>query len=827
MGRELWTIVEGLVRDVRYGLRMLRKSPGVTAVVVIALALGVGANTAIFSVVNGFLLRPLPVSSPEQITVLAIQQKNMGLGSGGFSYPEFLDFRRQGAAFGEIFGVVLSQVQFTVDDRSDQCFANYVSGNFFSALGVKPAWGRLLLPSDGEASGSASMAVLDYAYWQKRFHGDPSAVGRQVRINGQSFTILGVTPRQFHGMFSIFKLDVYLPMSAISLEESGSLFWNNRDHRRILAFARLKPGVSLSEAQNSLDIVTARLASQYPASDRWYTVRAVPEKSARPIPYANQAFLAIAGLFLGLACFVLLLACMNVENILLARGAARQREMGIRAALGARRSRLVRQTLTESLLLAILGGAAGLALGAWADRWIRAIHFQSVPLQFDTTLDWRVFTFGAASVLIIGILVGLLPALRASAADVNAVLHDGSRNESQLLARAGFRHLLVVGQVAGALVLLVAAGLFVRSLMKVRGFDLGFDPGRVLNVILDPHEIGYDEVRATAFYRELEDRTRALPGVASASLASYLPMGGFPAKAPVSVEGRPTPPGHQTPQVLFNRVDPPYFQTLRVPLLRGRVFADSDDAGAPRVAIINLTMARRFWPRQDALGKRFSTNGDLGPFVEVVGVTADGKYGTLGEDSQPFFYVPLAQNFASKRALQIRTYVSPESLAASVKDLIAGLAPDLSIIDLETMNQFLDGALGFFAFRLAATLAAVLGTVGLILAIVGVYGVVSFTASQRTHDIGIRRALGASSRDILHLVWLQGVRLVLAGLLVGTVVAWTLAQAMIHSLTGITTSDPVTYISVAALLGGVALLACWIPAWRAMKVDPMVALRHE
>jgi len=827
IGPELWTSIEGLMRDVRYGLRMLRKSPGVTAVVVIALALGVGANTAIFSVVDGFLLRPLPVYSPEQITVLAIQQKDAGVGSGGFSYPEFADFRRQGAAFADIFGVVLSQVQFTADDRSDQCFANYVSGNFFSALGLKPAWGRLLVSSDGEMPGQPPLVVLDYAYWQKRFHGDPGAVGRQVRINGQSVTILGVTPRQFHGMFSIFKLDVYLPTSAISLEESGNLFWNNRDHRRILAFGRLKQGVSLSEAQSSLDVITARLASQYPASDRWYTVRAVPEKSARPIPYANKGFVAIAGLFLALAGFVLLLACMNVENILLARGAARQREMGIRAALGARRSRLMRQTLTESLLLAILGGAAGLALGAWADQWVRAIHFQSVPLQFDTTLDWRVFTFGAASVLLTGILVGLLPALRASAAEVNAVLHDGSRSESAVFPRTGLRNLLVVGQVAGSLVLLVAAGLFVRSLMKVQGFDLGFDPSHVLNVILDPHEIGYDEVRATAYYRELENRTRALPGVLSASLASYVPMGGFPSKAPVSIEGRPTPSGQQAPQVLFNRVDSPYFQTLRVPLHRGRAFTDSDDAGAPRVAIINQTMARRFWPREDALGKRFSTSGDRGPFVEVVGVTGDGKYGTLGEDPQPFFYVPLAQNFASKRALQIRAQIPPESLAASVKEVIAGLAPDLSIMDMETMNQFLEGALGFFAFRLAATLAAVLGTVGLILAIVGVYGVVSFTVSQRTRDIGIRRALGASSRDILHLVWLQGVRLVMAGLVVGTIVAWALARAMTHLVAGITTSDPVTYVSVAVLLGAVALLACWIPAWRAMKVDPMVALRHE
>jgi predicted permease len=816
-----------LVQDIRYGLRMLRKSPGVTGVIVIALALGVGANTAIFSIVNGFLLRPLPVPSPEQITVLAIQQKDAPVGSGGFSYPELVDFRRQATGFSDIFGLTLSLVQFTAADRSEQCFANFVSGNFFSSLGVKPAWGRLILPSEGETPGQLPVAVLGYSYWERRFNGDPNVVGRQVRVNGQSVMIIGVAPRDFHGMFPIFEIDLYLPMGAIALEEPANVFWNNRDRRRILAFGRLKPGISLREAQSSLDVITARLANQYPATDRWFTVLAVPEESARPIPYANNAFVAISGLFLVLAAFVLLLAGMNVENILLARGAARQREMGVRAALGAGRTRLMCQMLTESMLLAILGGGAGILLGIGANHWTNSFHLQNIPLAFDSTLDWRVFTFGAAVMLFTGIIVGLLPALRASSADVNSLLHDGAPRNSRGIHHPGFRSLLVIGQVAGSLVLLVAAGLFVRSLQKVQGFDLGFDPDHVLNVILDPRMIGYDEARTTAFYREIEARVRTLPGVQSASLASYVPMGGFPSKAPVSIEGRPIPPGQQAPRVLFNCIDPPYFETMRIALLRGRGFTDSDNESAPLVAIINLTMANRFWPRQDPIGKRFSMKGDTGPFAEVVGMTSDGKYQTIGEDAQPFFYVPLAQNFVSKRALQIRTLIPPESLVAPVKGLMARLAADLSIMDIETMKQFLEGALGFFAFRLVAGLAAVLGIIGLILAVVGVYGVVSFTASQRTRDIGIRMALGASSRDILNLVWLQGVRLVIAGVAIGTMVAWVLTRAMAHLVAGISTSDPLTYITVAILLGGVALLACWIPARRAMKVDPMVALRNE
>ena len=819
--------LENFARDIRFGFRMLRKSPGVTAVVAIALALGVGANTAIFSVVNGFLLRPLPVASPEQITVLAIQQKDAPIGSAGFSYPEFVDFRNQAGTVANIFGMVLGTVQFNANDRAEEASANYVSGNFFSALGLQPAAGRLYLPSEAETPGEPLLVVLGYGYWQKRFHGDPRAVGAQILVNGKSASVIGVLSQRFQGMYSLFETHVYLPMSAMTQEESASLFWGNRDRRRILAFGRLRPGISLREAQSSLDVITARLARQYPATDKWFTIRVIPEKSARPIAYANNFFVAISGLFLLLAAFVLLLACMNVENILLARASARQREMAIRASLGAGRARLIRQMLTESVLLAILGGAAGIILGIWASRLTSSIHLQSLPFHVDAAFDWRVFAFAATSALLAGFMVGLLPALRASAADLNSVLHEGGQRDPFSIHHPGFRNFLVVGQVAGSFTLLVVAGLFVRSLQKAQTFDLGFDPSHVLNATLDPHQVGYDESRATAFYRELESRVRSLPAVQSVSLASYVPMGGFPNSRPVSLEGQPTPPSHQAPIVLCNSVDPPYFETMRITVLRGRTFSDADNVTAPRVAIINQTMAARFWPREDAIGKRFSMDSDTGPFMEVVGVTANGKYRTVAEDAEPFFYVPLAQNFASKLALQIRTLGPPESLAAPVKEQITRLAPDLAIVDIETMNQLLAGAFGFFAFRLAATFAAALGVIGLILAIVGVYGVVSFAASRRTHEMGVRMALGASSRDILNLVWLQGVRLVISGIAIGTAAAWALTRAIAHLLTEISASDPVTYLTVAVLLAAVALLACYIPARRAMRIDPMVALRYE
>ena len=819
--------LESLAQDIRFGLRMLAKSPGVTIVIVVTLALGIGANTAIFGIVNGFLLRPLPVRDPEQIAVLAIQQKDSPVGSSGFAYPEFVDFREQAKTFSDVFAIVLSNVQLAFKGESEQCFANYVSRGFFTALGVTPATGRLFLPNEGETPGEPLIAVLGYSYWQKRFHGDAGVVGQQIEINGKAATIVGVVPRRFQGMYSIAEMDLYLPLSAITTEEDPNLFWNNRDQRRMLAFGRLKPGISLRQAQDSLDVIAARLAAQYPATDKWFTVRAVPEKLSRPIPYANNAFVAFSGLFMVLAAFVLLLACMNVENILLACGASRQHEMATRAALGAGRARLICQMLTESVLLSTLGGAAGLVLGMWVDHLTSSLRLPNIPLHVDTTFDWRLFGFAVGCALATGVIVGLFPALQASAANLNSVLHEGGQRSSFGLGHAGARNFLVIAQVAGSFALLIAAGLFVRSLQSVQSFHLGFNPDHVLNVIMDPHEAGYDEARTSAFYREIESRVRALPGVESASLASYVPMGGFPSKASIFVQGRTIPPGQHAPLVLLNRVDPPYFDTMHVALFRGRAFLDSDNETAPPVAIVNQTMAADFWPHEDPIGKYFRMNNDSTPPIEVVGVTGDGKYQTVNEDAQPFFYLPLAQSFASKRALQIRTLVPPESLAGPVREQISELAPNLSIMDIETMSQSLNGALGFLVFRLAAIFAAVLGMIGLILGVVGVYGVVSFTASQRTREIGIRLALGATSRDILRLVWKQGIRLVIVGVAVGAIAAWSLTRAMTHMLAGISPGDPVTYIAVTILMAAVGLLACWIPARRAMRVDPMVALRYE
>jgi predicted permease len=452
----------------------------------------------------------------------------------------------------------------------------------------------------------------------------------------------------------------------------------------------------------------------------------------------------------------------------------------------------------------------------------------SIAYRLDYSFDWRVFTYTLGAVILSGIFLGVWPAFRAGRVDVNTVLHEGGRSDSAGVGRQGARSVLLVAQVAGSLMLLIVAGLFVRSLAHAEHMYLGFDPDHVLNVMLDVHQIGYDEGRAKALYRELKDRVRAMPGVRSASLAFTVPLGGPSPSGPVYVEGHPAAPGRQPPDISYNSIDPGYFETMRVPLLEGRTFTDSDNKASPPVAIVNQTMAKKFWPNEDPIGKRFSLRSASGPFIEVVGLARDGQsMWHLSPDPQPYFYLPLAQNFTSFLSLQVRTTVPPESLIRGVQEQIRDLAPDLPIFDARTMEQGIHGLGGLFIFRLAASLAAVMGLLGLTLAVVGVYGVVSFSVSQRTHEIGIRMALGAERRDILKLTLRQGLALVIAGVVAGLIVAWALTRAMAKLLMGVSPTDPVTYLVVATLLSAVALLGCYIPARRATKVDPMVALRHE
>jgi predicted permease len=826
------SFVETLWQDFRYSLRLLCKNPGVTSTVVLTLALGIGVNTAMFSLLNGWLLRPLPVPSPEQITVLAPEQKEGS--NGNFSYPDFLDFQKANDSFSSLFGYAWGIGGLSANGDAHEIGYVSVTGNYFSALGVKPAVGRLFLPGEGEKPGEELLVVLGYSFWQGKFGGDPHIIGESVRVNGKQATVIGVTPRDFHGTTFAFDMDAYLPLSALTLGagDSGNP-WTARDDRRLTVMGRLKRGTTLEQAQSSIDVIADRLATQYPDTDKGVKVRAIPERFARPAAFVATFVPVIASLFLVLAGLVLLLACTNVTNILLVRATARSREVAIRSALGASRARIIRQIVTESLLMALLGSAGGVLLGAAAlavsGSLLHSVFTNSnnYSLSMDVRFDWRVFAYATGTAILAGILVGLWPALRAARTDVNVELQEGSRGASPSGRKSVVRSVLTAAQLACSLMLLIAAGLFVRSLNSTEHMYLGFNPDHVLNVIMDPHEIGYNQAQTKALYEELANELGRMPGVQSTSMAFTVPMGRPSNTAPVFVQSHPISPHEPPPLIPYDCVSPSYLQTMQVPLLQGRQFIDSDSEKARPVAIINQTMAKRFWPNEDPLGKYFSMKGNAGPFVEVVGVAGDGQYFFISTAAYSYFYVPLAQNFVSYRMLQLRTSVPPQSLAKSVEEQVHKLAPDLPVDDIRTMPQLVQGLGGLFLFRLAATLAAVMGFLGLMLAIVGAYGVVSYSATQRTHEIGIRMALGARRGDILKLISAQGLRMVGFGVGVGLLAAWALSHAMRSLLVGVNAADPLTFATVAVLLALVTIAACIIPARRATRVNPVVALRYE
>jgi predicted permease len=814
-------------QDIRFGWRMLLKNPGVTAVAVVTLALGIGANTAIFSAVNGLLLRPLPVDSPDRLMVVAGQTKGME-GMAGFSYLDYRDLRAQTDRFSDLLAYDMNGLGLESDGKTEMIMISYVSSNFFSALGIKPAQGRLLYGNEVERPGNEPVIVLGYSFWKKRFNSDPGVVGRSVKLNGRTATVVGVAPEGFHGLYSMVEMQAYLPLGLRTLWSDKDDFWNKRDDRELKVYGYLQPGISRAEAQSSVDVVMQRLAQEYPAS-KDFTARIYPEWLARPEPDPNNLTLVAYIVFLALAALVLLLACTNVANIILVRASGRTLEMAVRAALGAKRSRLIRQLLTESILLALAGGASGLLLGAWISRLlgsIRILVFGS-PLRFDFGLDWRVFTFTAVAALATGALVGFLPAMRVSRNDLNKVLHEGSRGILAGTGRTWLRHALVVSQVAVSFTLLVVAGLFLRSTRNAERVAFGFDPTHVLNLAMDVRNIGLNGSRARPFYRELEQRLRTLPGVESVSAANTVPMGYSSEASPVYIEGKTSLAKEAAPVIFYNRVSLDYFATMRIPLVRGRLFGEQDTEKSPPVAIVNEAMAKRFWPNEDAIGKTFRIDAGAAPLIQVVGVARQGKYTSPMDDAVSFFYLPDEQESAAVRVLQLRTAGAPEALIPETEAAIHAMAPGLPLVNVETMEQTLEGVNGLFLFRLGTRFAGSLAGLGLILALVGVYGVISYTAAQRVHEIGVRMALGAGRGDILRMILRQGVLLVGIGLAVGFLFAFSLTRVLAGLLVGVKPSDPLTFALVTTLLAGVGLLASLIPARRAMKVEPLKALKYE
>jgi len=821
----------GFLHDLRYTFRMLAKSPGFTAVAVLTLALGIGVNTAVFSVINAMLLRPMPVPHPEQITVLAAQQEASS-DFQGFSYPDYLDIRSQASAFSDILAFRVSLVGLSIDGKGEHGVVSRVTGNFFAVAGIQPALGRLILPSEGQTPGADPVLVLGYNYWQRRFAGDKNVIGKQVDMDGHPVTIVGVAPKGFAGMYAFLNMDGYVPLSAnagLGGNEPVEELWTHREERSLLLRGRLKPEVEIKQAEASLQVVAHRLAEAHSESDKGIRFSAFPERQARPEPDPDAQVAKISFAFAVLAVLVLLVACFNIANILLVRATARHREMAIRTAIGAGWGRLVRQSMTESLLLAILGGLGGMLLGWWASGFLSSVPLGTdLPVQFDFQPDVRVFLFTAIAIVVTAITVGVIPTFPLAKADLNHVLREGGRGSSEGKQRGYVRSSLVVAQLAGSLLLLVVAGLFIRSLGKAEKLYLGFDPDHIVDLSLDIHEIGYDDPQGKEFFRIAEEHIRALPGVVSVTQAFSVPMGVISSQDAVVPDEHPLEPGQVPPVVFDNSVTASYFETLHIPLKRGRTFSDADNEHAPKVAVINETMAKKFWPNEDALGRTFKSKDDEHKWAEfqVVGIVQDGKYKDILEDPLPYFYKPLTQTYVSLRNIQVRTALPPERLEPQIASIIHELAPGLPVT-VKTMEEDLQGLNGYLFLRLGAQLSATMGLLALSLAVVGLYSVVSYAAAQRTHEIGIRMALGAESRDVLKMMLARSLIMIVAGVAIGAIISFVGARALASFLIGVSPSDPLTFGGVMLLLLSVAVIACLIPAYRATRVDPLVALRYE
>ncbi|HUJ43163.1 MAG TPA: ABC transporter permease [Opitutaceae bacterium] len=808
------------MQDLKYAFRQLVKSPGFTAVVVLSLALGIGANTTVLCWLRNLVLHPLPgVADQDQLVVLVSNQ-----GGGCASLPDLQDFGGQHEVFAGTEASMPTAASLTVADQPEWIQAQIVSANFFDLLGVKPALGRTFLPDEDQKPGGNPVLVIGENLWRRRFGGDPSILGRVVDLNRHPFTIVGVVPASFHGSISPTAFEAWAPSSMIwEVRNQGTYFLDARSARGWLNLARLQPGVSIKQAQAAVALLDTQLAQTYPKTNTGIHHHVVPLSQC---PWSAGPIMGPAlALLLAVSLGVVLIVVANIANLLLARSVSRQKETAIRLAAGASRARLIRLFLTESFLLALLGGAAGVLLAGWAvdslPLFLPPVPAGSAQLRFP--LDGVTLGFTLLLTLGTGLAFGLFPALQASRSDLYAVLKEGGRSSHGGASHHRLRNTLVIAEVAIALVLLIGAGLCLKGLQRARQIDVGFKSEHVLIAGLQIGMDGYNEETGKVFYRQVRQRLAALPGVEEAALASWFPLGLAGCKGSNAyVEGYQRPNGEDATYE-FAIISPRYFATLRIPLLAGRDFTDQDDGGASPVAIINEAFARRFWPGQDAIGRHFRCGGT---WRTVVGVAKTGKYNRLDESAWPYFYLPYQQGVPDlDLSVCLRTEGNPSALASTLRQTLHELDSGVGL--LQTLPLAAHSGMVLFPQRIASSLLVLLGVVSLILAVMGVYAVMAYAVGQRTQEFGVRLALGAGHGDILRLVLAQGLLLAAAGVSAGLVLALAASRLLRGFLYGVSPFDPVTFLGVPGLLALIALLACWLPARRATRVDPIIALRAE
>jgi putative ABC transport system permease protein len=801
-------------QDLRYGARMLLKKPGFTLIAVLTLALGIGANTAIFSVVNAVLLRPLPFPESERLMQMFLNNPETASGRSGYGNADFQALRERNQSFEKIAAISSgNRFSLTGGGAPEQVVGAVVTAEFFDMLGARPQRGRTFLAGE-DKPGSPRAVVVSHGFWEKHLSSNPDAVGQTVTLNNESYTVIGV-------MAPDFRFTAFGPAelwTALQLAPPRA-----RPPYYLRVIGRLKPGVNAQQAQAEVTAIANQIQQQYPSST-FKLVHVEPLKSA--IVGDSQLSLSV---LLGAVFFVLLIASVNVANLLLARATEREREIAVRSALGASRLRLIRQALTECALLALLGATLGWLLAQWGVDLIVALSPENLPRFDEISVDMRVLGFTLLMTCLSGLVFGLAPALQSSHVDLNSTLKEGGRSGAEGSRRNWLRSLFIVSEFALALLLLVGAGLMIRSFLGLQRVNPGFAPDRALTAqIVLPQSSYREAARVGAFQRQLLQRVQALPGVESASVSMSLPPNLLIMRNPFAVEGPAPSPGQSLPLAEQLLVSPDYFRALGIQRLAGRVFTDADDANAPQVVIINETLARQYFPQQDPVGKRLQT-GDYspnGPWLTIVGVVADVKYSGLNEPTQPTLYTSFQQNLWWRSMfLVVKAGGDPLGLVNAVRNEVWALDRDLPVSQIKTMDQLMSDAVA--EPRAYTLLLGALGAVALLLAAVGIYGVMAYAVTQRTHEIGVRMALGAQSGAVLRLVVGAGMKLALLGMAIGLLAAFALTRLMSKLLFDVSATDPVTFALIALLLMGVALLSCYLPARRATKVDPIAALRCE
>jgi putative ABC transport system permease protein len=813
--------METFWQDIRYGVRMLLKAPSVSIVATIALALGIGANTAIFSVVNAVLLRPLPFSNSEQLMMVWETDSTRGYSRGSASYPNFVDWREQNQVFERMASYHTNDFIMTGRGGPTRLQGAVVNADLFPLLGATPVLGRAFQPDEDKPGESGRVVLLSQELFQKRFNSDQNAVGQSMVLDGKNYTVVGVMPQAFQ--FPIQNEPVEFWTTVAIDREGKEPITEERGAHYMNVIARLKPGVTKDQAQAEMRTISARLEQQYPDKDLHKSSRVEPALEAL-VGDIRPALLILLG---AVGC-VLLIACANVANLLLARAMMRHKEMAIRSALGASRMRVVRQLLTESVLLSLAGGALGLVMAVWWSDLLVSLGKQNIPRALQVGVDWRVLGFTLLISVLTGIVFGLVPAFHSSRTELTESLKEGGRSSSEGARRNRIRGVLVISELAIAVVLLVGAGLLIQSLWRLQHVSPGFESQNLLTFVVGIPEVKYPTARQAQFYRDLTARIQSLPGVRSASSVIPLPLSGDLFRISFETEGRPVAKGDQ-PSADFFAINDGYFKTLGVPILKGRDFNDRDDQKAPGVIIVNQTFAEQFFPGEDPIGKRIkpgiSTTETKPAMREIVGVVGDVRNRNLSSELRPGYFLPVAQIPFNQMTVIVRTTNDPRSLITAVQNEVHSMDSEVPVFNVKTMDEHI--AVTVAAPRFNTTLLAIFAVVALILTIVGLYGVMSYAVAQRTNEIGIRMALGARFTDVLTLVFKQGMILVLIGEAIGLAGAFALTRVIRGLLFGVTPTDLATFIAVAAILAAVALLATFIPARRAAKVDPLVALRYE